>query len=320
MRIRGAALAAAFWLFGLWAPASAQEVLKVAATQRGAWDTAVTELGQRAGIFKKYGLTLEILWTQGGAEAQQVVIAGSADIAVAVGIDGAIGAFSKGAPLRIIGSEMIGAPELYWYVVPNSPIRSVDDIKGKTVAYSVNGSSTHGAVLALLQQFNIDARPVSTGGMPATLTQTMSGQIDVGWAAAPFGLTLLRENKIRIVMQATQAPARMEQTARVHVANLRALQTRKDTIARFMQAYRESVDWLYADPGALKAYEAFSKVPEDIMREARDRFFPKQFLLPDEIKGLEQVMQGSLKNKFITAPLTREQIAEMIQIPPPLKR
>lgn len=47
-------------------PAVAQETLKVAVPQRGAWDTAVAELGQRGGIFKKHGLTLEILYTQGG--------------------------------------------------------------------------------------------------------------------------------------------------------------------------------------------------------------------------------------------------------------
>jgi len=40
-------------------------------TQRGLWDTAVAELGQRAGIMKKHGLYREILYTSGGAESQQ---------------------------------------------------------------------------------------------------------------------------------------------------------------------------------------------------------------------------------------------------------
>jgi len=55
-------------------PAQALDNVKVAAGQRGNWDTSVSEVGQRAGIFKKHGLELEILWTQGGGETQQAVL------------------------------------------------------------------------------------------------------------------------------------------------------------------------------------------------------------------------------------------------------
>jgi NitT/TauT family transport system substrate-binding protein len=299
--------------------AMAQDVLKVSAPQRGAWDTAVPELGQRASIFKKHGLTLEILYTQGGAESQQGVISGSLDIAVAVGIDSAIGAYSKGAPLRIIGGEMIGSPDLYWYVAPNSPVKDVKDFAGKTIGYSVTGSSSHSGLLGLLQQNGIEAKPVATGGMPGTLTQTMSGQIDIGWAAAPFGLDQLEQNKIRIVARGPDVTARANRTVRVNVTNLQTLQTRGDVIARFMQAYRETVDWMYSDPAALKMYEEYSNVPERLMRTGRDTFFPKAAMWPDEIKGLDAVLAEAVKNKFVASPLTPQQVSEMIKIPPPAK-
>ena len=67
-------------------PASAQETLKIAVGQRGLWDTSVSEVGQRGGIFKRHGLALDILWTQGGGETQQAVIAGSVDVGASVGI------------------------------------------------------------------------------------------------------------------------------------------------------------------------------------------------------------------------------------------
>src|SRR5262249_5143562 len=78
---------------GLLAQLDDQEVLKVAVAQRGQWDTAVAELGQRAGIYRKRGLTLELLYTQGGPEAYQAVISGSMDVACGGGIEAAIGAF-----------------------------------------------------------------------------------------------------------------------------------------------------------------------------------------------------------------------------------
>src|SRR5436190_22467617 len=80
--------------------AHAQDALKIAAGQRGNWDTSIAEVGQRAGIFKKHGLTLEILWTQGAGETLQAVISGSADIGVAAGIMGGLSAYHKGEPVR----------------------------------------------------------------------------------------------------------------------------------------------------------------------------------------------------------------------------
>ena len=138
--LRSAVIACA--CIAMSSPAHAQDTLKIAAGQRGNWDTSISEVGQRAGIFKKHGLELEILWTQGGGETQQAVISGSVDIGVATGIMGVLSAYSKGAPVRIIGAETTGAADLYWYVPATSPIKSLKDTDGKTIAYSTNGSST----------------------------------------------------------------------------------------------------------------------------------------------------------------------------------
>ena len=122
-----------------------QETLKVAIPQRGAWDAGVAELGQRGGIFKKHGLDLEILYVQAGPESIQAVIGGSMDIATAAGVSAAVGTFAKGAPIRIIGSEMIGAPDLYWYVPVSSPIRRISTLPTPTSwAFSWSASSRPG--------------------------------------------------------------------------------------------------------------------------------------------------------------------------------
>src|SRR5712691_8372694 len=124
MRSRIALLAAAASVFGCVA-AAGEDALKISVSQRGLWDTAISELGQRAGIMHRHGLDLEILYTSGGAESQQALIAGSVELACGGGIEGAVGGYAKGAPLRIVGSEMIGSPDTYWYVVAASPIRSL---------------------------------------------------------------------------------------------------------------------------------------------------------------------------------------------------
>src|SRR6266705_433665 len=189
MRKTVAAAVAALALLG--SAAQAEDTIKLAVGQRGNWDTSVSEIGQRAGIFKKHGLMLELVYTQGAGETQQAVISGSVDLGIAAGVMGVLGAFSKGAPVRVIGAETTGAGDLYWYVKADSPIKTLKDTEGKTLAYSTNGSSTHGIVTAFMKQYDLKAKPTATGGPAPTLTQVMSGQIDVGWAAPPFGLDQL---------------------------------------------------------------------------------------------------------------------------------
>jgi len=85
---------------GAASDALADDAIKVAVPQRGAWDSGLTELGKRGGIFKKHGLEVEILYTQAGPESIQALIGGSIDIAVAAGVSAAVGTFAKGAPIR----------------------------------------------------------------------------------------------------------------------------------------------------------------------------------------------------------------------------
>jgi NitT/TauT family transport system substrate-binding protein len=300
-------------------PALAQETLRVSVPQRGAWDTGVAELGQRAGIFKKHGIVLEILFTSGGAESQQAVIGASMDIAVGVGVSGAIGAYSKGAPLRIIGSEMIGSPDLYWYVAANSPIHAVADINGKMVGYSVTGSSSHAGLLEFVRQNNLDVKTVSTGNMPATLTQLMTGQIDVGWAAVPFGVDALDDGKVRLLARGRDVVALKDRATRVNVTNLDMLAKREATLQRFMQAYRDTVDWMYSnDPAVLRHYADYSGFPETVVRRVRE-FIPKESMAPDRVLGMDHIIADATRQKFILTPLTPAQIEEFVKIQSPPK-
>ena len=105
--------------------AMAEDTLKLTIGQRGVFENAISEIGQDQGFFKKHDLKLEILYTQGGGETLQAIVSGAVDIGIGVGTLGTLGAFSKGAPVRVIGATMKGAYE-FWYVPANSPIKSFD--------------------------------------------------------------------------------------------------------------------------------------------------------------------------------------------------
>jgi NitT/TauT family transport system substrate-binding protein len=297
-------------------PAEAAETLKLAVGAPGNWDTCIPAIGERAGIFRNHGIELELLYTNGGGETMQAVISGSVDIGIAAGTGAVMGAFAKGAPVRIIAAGVTGASDLYWYVPAASSIRSLEDAAGKTIAYSTNGASTHVTLIALLKHFDVKARPVATGAAAVTFTQAMSGQVDVGWASPPFGLDALDDGRIRLVARGSDAPETVGQTVRVHIVNAAVLATRPEAIDRFMQAYREAYQFLYSDPRALAYFAYIAKVSERLAAQIRDTFLPKEAMAPDRVSGTDASMTDAVTAKMLAAKLTPAQLDQLIRIPP----
>ena len=92
-------------------------------------------------------------------------------------------------------------------------------------------------VLAFIKEFKLDVKTVSTGSPPATLTNVMSGQVDIGWASPPFGLKEMDEGKIN---WSRAAALRRSCAGKPSASSSRtdAEQT-QGVIRRYMQAYRE---------------------------------------------------------------------------------
>jgi len=305
-------LALATWIS--MSGALAADKLTVAIGQREIWHGAPASLGARAGIFQKHGLELEILYTEGAGQTMQPVISGNIDVGVAIGTLGAFGAYSKGAPIRIIGAESTGE-DAYWYVRADSPVKSMADMADRTISFSTIGASTHSHVLGLIAQYKVNARPVATGGFPATFTQVMSGQIDAGWSAPPYAFEALRKGQIRIVARAAELPLVKGHTIRVLIANKNSLDRKPAVFARFMQAYAETVDWMYASDEAVKIYSEFAGVPIEDARRIREEFDPKEMIIPDRVMGLSDLVPDAVKFKFISEPLTQAQLEELVRIP-----
>ena len=308
-------LAAIATTIAIGQPASADDLVKMTIGQRGNWDTAVPHLGEKAGIFKKHGITMEMVYTRGSGETVQPVISGNVDLGLAVGTLGAMGYFAKGAPVRIVAAEATGAAD-YFYAKTDSGITSLKDpkAKGKTIAYSTNGSSTDSMVKAFLKEWKVDLKPVATGSPPATLTAVMSNQVDVGWAAPPFGLKEIDEGKILLVARGSDTETIRGQTIRTIIANTDTLKKRRDVLRRFMQAYRETIEYMYSDnPQVMKDYAEFAGITPELAKRVRDEFFPRAILQMTEIKGLDQLLQDAVDLKYTDKPLTKEQVADLIQ-------
>jgi NitT/TauT family transport system substrate-binding protein len=310
----GRAFAAALSLVLVNSAAAAEDALKIAVGQRGGWEQCVSELGQSAGIFKKHGLTLDVLYTQGSGETIQIVLSGSVDVGIGPGTHAVFGAFSKGAPIRMTGASFTGARDQLYYVRADSPIRSMKDADGKSIGISTSGSSSHMLALALAKHSGVNLVPQATGNYSATLTQVMTKQVDIGFAQAPFALDAVEDGRIRLVAKGADIPEVQNQSIRAWITHASTLERRRDALKRYVTAYRETLDWLYSSPDAAKAYAAWSGLPERLARQAPD-YITKDSIDPIRIVGLEDMMADAVKFKYIPSPLTREQLASLVQVP-----
>jgi len=290
------------------------EKLKVAIPHRGFWNSSFVTFGLQQGLFKKEGLEIEVFWTRGGSETVQSAISGSVDIAMATGTLGVVGAYFKGAPIRIVSAESTGVYEAYWYVKADSPIKTFKDLNGKTIAFSRPGSSTNLMVLNLLKEQNIKAKPTPTGSPSGTMTQVMSGQIDVGWSVAPLGVKDIVDGKIRVVVRAGQIKGMQNQTIRVNIANLNSLKTKRAALTKFMKVLAQSIDWAYSDPKVYPDYAKIAKVTPAVAEKAIKDFYPKAMFQLGEIKGLQKTLDEALQYKRIKEKKTVKEAAGMIDI------
>jgi NitT/TauT family transport system substrate-binding protein len=257
---------------------------------------------------------LELTYPGVDDDIELPVISGEVDVGIGVGVVEVLRAYvTKAAPARIIGANMTGSAN-YWYVRATSSIKTVKDITGRTIAYSKIGAGASGQydVFDLMDRYRVRPRPMLTAGPAATFDQVTAGKIDVGWATPPSGIDAIEQSQIRIVARANDIPKIRDKTVHVMIAHADTLQKRKDVLARFVQGYRDTIEWMYSDPAAPAAYANFAGVAEGLARRLRDEFYTKEMLSPDNLRGLDVVAKEA---KY--APLSKRQLAELVQIPAP---
>ncbi len=297
-------------------PAFADDLVRLAIGQRGLWDSSIAEIGQAAGIFRRAGLELQVVYTSGGGETQQAVISGSVDVGVSAGTLGVLGAYAKGAPIRIIAGEATGTAEYYFVRADSRVGKDFAAVSpNMTLAYSTAGSGTHITALRFMKERNFTAKLTATGSVPATFTQVMSGQVDIGFSTPPFGLEAIEAGQIRLIALANDLPSVRNQTVRVIIANATDLARRREVYGRFIRAYGETIEWMYTDDRAIAAFAQYAAISQAMARRVRDNFYPKAMLQLDRVMGLAELIEDAIAFKYVAQPLNAAQTAELLQTP-----
>ena len=216
----------------------------------------------------------------------------------------------------IIGAEATGAAD-YWYAKASSPIKTLQDTNGHTIAFSTNGSSTQSIVRAFIDEFKLTAKPMATGNPSVTLTSVMTDQVDVGWASPPFGLKEQEAGRIRVVTKATNSALVRGQTIRVMMTiGRRSRNARMRSIVSCRPIVRPSTTCIPTIRRSSKTTPPSCRCRNRRPSACATTSSRRALFDPDAIRGLDSVMKEAVNLKFINEPLTQKQLDELIQIPP----
>lgn len=291
------------------APALAKDKIKIAAPHPTIITSTIPQLAKELGYFDKHDVDVEILWTAGGADAQQSTINGSVDIAVQTGTAGVLSAIQRGAPIMIIAAEATGASDIIWYVRADKPWKTLADFQdNQTISFSRPGSSSDFTVRTLIDHFKAKARPVPSGSQPETLVQVMSGQLDAGFANPPLP-SVFAEGKVRILVRGNDSPQIRGLTIRVHAANANFLEKNRAAVKNFLTAWRQTIDALLTDPKVQARSAEIVKITPQQAQAIIKEFMPPASLVMNKIGDLDQSIQLGIVNKQLKGPLTDAQKA-----------
>jgi NitT/TauT family transport system substrate-binding protein len=268
-------------------------------------------IAHEKGFYKENNVDVDAVFTRGGGENVQAVVSGDAQIGLGTGTLAVISAFVKKAPIKIAAAEITGM-DAFWYVQNSTPMRKMEDLAGKKIAYSRPGSSTHMAALAIADQIKAKglkpAEPVSLGGIPEVYTAVRTGQSDAGWSVAPFQLDLVEKGD--------EITAMREITPRVHFLNNDFAAKNPDAVRGFFRAQQRALDYMFEhkeDTAKIWIRRAEMKYPESAVLKTWD-FYNRAAMTLKPIRGLEATIEDGIRNKFLTQPLTQAEIKSLIDL------
>jgi NitT/TauT family transport system substrate-binding protein len=149
-------------------PAAADTTLTVGKASPTSDAIIPVNVGDELGIFKKHGLDLKIVDFGGGSRMVQGLVAGSIDIGDGAGTEMAF--IAKGAPMLAVCQSTGPAPFLSVGVPWDSPIKKLEDLKGKVIGVSSTGSFSDWSGHQLARKFgwgDDGVKTVAIGGGPA---------------------------------------------------------------------------------------------------------------------------------------------------------
>lgn len=273
--------------------------------------------GMESGLFRRYGVDVQVQQMQSGAAALASVIGGSVQVAF-TSIPAVLQGYVRGVPFKIVApgeyyrSEAAAAALV---VRSDSPIRSGRDLNGKTVAVQSIKDVNWAATMSWIDQHGGDSRTVKVVELPysAVVPAIDEGRIDTGLLTSPFLEQGIASGKVRILGKNLDAIAKHFQMA-VYVSSDSYIAANADAIGRFVRAMHDAILYTNAHPAeTVDIVAAYSGVPPAVVAHSVREVDP-EYIDP---KLIQPVIDVALRYRLIDRPISADDLISNLALRQP---
>jgi len=264
--------------FALLSPAMADDVVRVGKSSPGSFSFVPLDIGEAAGIFKKNGIDLRIIGFSGGTKMHQALAANTIDVAFGSGPQMVLTA--KGAPMMAV-AEMASAPTNFAVIVPyDSPIKTLDGLKGKKIGVSGNPSLSAFMAdeIALTKGWGPHGiQLVVVGGMHSGVVASVrTHQVDAVTFDLRVGLQLEKVKEGRVLAPCSDYIHHFI-THAIYAQN-DIIKNKPDVLRRFLKGWFETIAYMQKNKAmSVKIASKVTGASEELESLEYDRLMPSFF-------------------------------------------
>jgi NitT/TauT family transport system substrate-binding protein len=254
--------------------AMALDVVRVGKTASNALAFTPPEIGMAKGIWQKHGIEVKVLQYAGDGKMQQGLIAN--EIEFGLGSGPSMGFIAKNVPAMTVGVIANQPLSMGLIVAPDSPIKTTQDLKGRKIGITTNGSLTYWLARALARRegWAPDAiRTVPMGSISGQIAGLKSGQVDGFIMSASVGYMLADRHEGKVLLHFGDEIKDFH--THVIFATNKVIKDNPDLVKRFLAAWQETVEFMFTQRDeAIALAQKTTELPLNIQEEEFDKVLP----------------------------------------------
>jgi len=195
-------------------------------------------IADQPGLFKKYGLDVQLIYISAGSVIVPAILSGQVEIANMSSAP-ALTAWARGAELSAVG---VTSNRLLHVIMTRSSIKKPEELKNKKVGGDRYGSLSDLILREALRYYNLvpdrDVAVIQTGGLPERLGALKVGAVD---GAIVTGDTALEAEKLGFhkLIDLSQLP--IQYPSSTIIVSRSFLASKRDTVKRFLRGWIEGI-------------------------------------------------------------------------------
>ena len=231
-------------------------------------------VAQEEGLFKKYGLDVELIHIASTSKAIQSMLSGEIQYTTADALN-SIQAVAAGADVVMFCE---GVNRFVFSLMARPEIKRLSDLKGKKIGITRIGSSTHTAVLFAVNKAGLgpnDYTLLQLGEVPNILTTLLAGQIDAGALSPPTNSRAKKAGLFELINLGVDGP---EYPSTVIASTRAFIKANPDNARRMVRALGEGLYLFKSNRQAgIKAIQRYTRLKENEILDDTYKQFSEAF-------------------------------------------